>query len=101
MLMNAISPLNGGQLESYYNDRAYPLDLNGSQDYTRPQSGVSPFPFPVMLSNYIRGFVPMFDAFELNGMRAKSPYGPFIGSVPESLNAIFPDITGGIAKVGG
>jgi len=97
---NAISPLNGGNIDDWYNDRAYPIDLNGGQDYMRPQTGMSPFPYPLMVGA-VSGFLSQFNALTLSEMVAKVPYGPWMGDPQGSLSMEFPDITGGLAKVSG
>jgi hypothetical protein len=99
-LFNAISPLNGGTLGTYYQDRNYPIDLNGAQDYMRPQLGMPVYPFPVVIGS-VQGLVPCFDGMVFSTMLGKNPYGPYIGQGPRNLGGIFPDLSGGMAKVGG
>lgn len=99
-LFNAISPLNGGNIGDYYKDWQYPLDLNGAQDYTRPQTGFSPFPYPLTVG-YVSGLLPLMDAQTYFNMRGDQPFGPFIGAAPANLEAVFPNIQGGLQKVGG
>ena len=99
-LFNAISPLNGGTLGTYYRDREYPIDLNGAQDYARPQLGMPVFPFPVVIGA-VQGLVPCMDALQFSLMLGRNPMGPYIGQGPRNLASVFPDITGSMAKVGG
>ena len=100
MLFDAIRNLNGGNVEDYYKDWQYPLDLNGSLDFMRPQTGVSPMPYPQTIGYFSR-LLPFMDRIVWTDMRGKTPFGPFIGTVPYSLDAIFPSINGGLAKAGG
>lgn len=100
MLLNAISPLNGGNFQDYYKDWNYPVDLNGSLDYMRPQMHMAPMPYPETIG-YVQGLLPLMDRLVWHDMKGKTPFGPYIGTVPYSLDAIFPSIGGGLAKSGG
>jgi hypothetical protein len=97
---NAICPLNGGQLNTYYRDNEYPYDLNGALDYTRPALGVSVFPYPQSIG-FIDGLIPQFNQLEFSLMKGKNPYGTWVGDVPQDLSWIFPNMSGGMRKVGG
>lgn len=99
-IMNAISPLAGGNLWTYYKDKDYPIDLNGALDYMRPQEGVSPFPFPVLVG-HVQGLIPLFDAMTFSMMTGREPFGPYIGQGPRNMESVFPGSFGGLSKVGG
>lgn len=97
---SAFSPLNGGQLSTYYNDRTYPLDLNGAQDYTRPATAFAVFGYPYSI-NYLAGLVPQFTNDSLAMAYGEKPSGPWTGTVPWELTTIFPNIQGGLPKLKG
>lgn len=99
-LFNAISPLNGGKLSDYYNDRAYPIDLNGAQDYFRGPAVPSMFPFPLMIGA-IAGGMNQVNAWTLAEMVAKKPFGPWMQAPQAPLQLAFPNIQGGLVKVSG
>lgn len=99
-LFNAFSPLNGGEFGTYYNDRTYPLDLNGSQDYGRPALTQSPFPYPETLG-FVQGLVPQFNGLELQAMWGKKAFGPWMEAPQGSFQLAFPDIQGSMMKVSG
>jgi len=107
MLFNAYSPLAGGLQSTYYKDQAYPLDLNGSQEYFRPKTGIDRFPaVTINLSSlgalrWVAGLLPLFDQKVLGEMAGKQPFGPYIGEGPIDPTVWFPNIQGGAAKVGG
>lgn len=106
-MFNAFSPLNGGTLGDYYLDSEYPFDLDGSLDYTRPAT-MPPaiYGFPDQLGKRmqnISGFLPQFNSLEFSMMFGKTPWGTWVGTVPdqETLGSIFPNFGGGLRKVNG
>jgi hypothetical protein len=60
-------------------NRDYPLDLDASERFTRPKSGIDYYPYPPISGN-ISGFMPMIDAFVWGQMWGKKAYGP--GTIP-------------------
>ncbi|MDE2429505.1 MAG: hypothetical protein KGM99_12295, partial [Burkholderiales bacterium] len=100
MTFNAISPLNGGQLNTYYYDAEYPYDLNGALDFVRPATGVSKFPYPQTIG-HVEGLLPLFNGMEYSLMLGKTPFGTWVGQLPQDIGAIFPDVSGSMRKVGG
>jgi len=93
-MFSAFSPLNGGGPETYYQDNEYPYDLNGSLDYTRPQTGFSPFPYPLSIP-HVEGLIPLFDTLQFSMMDGKLPYGPFMTQGQGyNFDYIFPSING-------
>lgn len=101
-LFNAISPLNGGDLHDYYNDREYPYDLNGALDFCRPATGVAIFPFPLVVPT-VQGLLPIVDRQEYALMMGALPKGPVIDLLynPAAASSTFPAINGGMVKVRG
>lgn len=99
-MFNAISPLNGGNLDTYSYPTESPYDLDAGLDFTRQATGFSPFPFPVVLG-WIDGFIPLQNGLEYSIMLGKTPFGPWSGaqSVPDQI--AFPNIMGSLAKVTG
>jgi hypothetical protein len=97
---SAMCPLNGGDLNDYYDDRAYPLDLNGAQDYTRYGGPIAPFPFPLIIG-FVDGTVPQFNAMAFGEMHGKKASGPWMGAPQGSLQDVFPAFNGGMVKVTG
>lgn len=99
-MFNAFSPLNGGALSTYRYQSESPFDLDAGLDYTRKATGFSPFPFPVVLG-YVEGIVPLNNNVEFQIMLGKVPFGPWSGDQSASLNMVFPNLMGGLAKVSG
>lgn len=104
MTFSAFTPLAGGRdLGTYNHPNEYPYDLDAGLDYTRPATGISPFPYPLTIG-YIQGLVPTFNAQEFQLMQGKGAYGPWTGMAPhtpEQLSWVFPDLMGGLKKVNG
>jgi hypothetical protein len=107
-MFNAMSSLNGGTLDTYYLDSEYPYDLNGSLDYTRPQSAPNAiYGFPNLQSRKmmgsVSGLLPLFNTLEYSMMFGKTPWGTWLGDVPtnQMMQNIFPNIGGGLRKVNG
>lgn len=101
-MFNAFSPLAGGQLSTYYYDAEYPYDLNGSLDYTRPQTAFAIMPHPATIGA-INGLLPQMTGIQIQQfMGGELPNGPWLGdTVPQSaLLFAFPNIQGGLAKNG-
>ena len=99
-MFSAISVLNGGNLDNYYSDQTYPIDLNGAQDYMR--TSLSPpahFPFPVVIGA-VQGLGRFFDAEVFSMGIAKTASGPWQGMPQAPLIVAFPDINGGMVKEG-
>lgn len=97
---SAFSPLNGGNLGTYQYPSESPFDLDAGLDYTRPATGVSPFPFPVLLG-WVDGFIPQQNQIEQSIMKGKTPSGPWTGAAQGDLLVVFPNIMGSMAKVSG
>lgn len=100
MLMNAFSPLNGGSLATYNYASESPYDLDAGLDFTRQATGVSTFPFPVVLG-WVQGVLPLSNNLEWSIMLGKVPTGPWTGMMPTDLAAIFPNQMGSLMKVSG
>lgn len=100
MTFSAISPLNGGNLNTYSYPTESPFDLDAGLDYTRQATGFSPFPFPVLLG-WVDGFIPLQNNLEYSLMQGKTPFGPWQGNQSVDINVAFPNIMGSLAKVTG
>lgn len=101
-MFSAFSPLNGGDLSTYYRDNEYPYDLNGSLDYTRPAT-MPPAIYPTIPTiGWIQGLVPLYDSLTLSMMYGDSPTGVWVGQVPSpsQMDLIFPAMSGGLVKMG-
>ena len=57
----------------------YPLDLDGSQRFTRPKTGIDSFPYP-QPTRYLNSFCPLFNDVSVITALAKVPTGPWIGN---------------------
>lgn len=99
-LFNAMSPLNGGDLNDYYNPRAYPIDLAGGQQYMRPQTGMAVYPYPLAIG-MVQGLCSQLNAMAFQLSMGKDSFGPWMGAPQGNLADVFPDITGGLPKVTG
>lgn len=99
-LFNAFSPLNGGQLNTYQYPTESPYDLDAGLDYTRPATGITPWPFPVIIG-YVDGMIPLQNGLEYSLMLGKVPFGPGTGTQSAPTNVIFPNIMGSLLKVSG
>lgn len=62
----------------------YPLDLDGSERFTRYVSGKRPTPYPNIIGA-ISAILPFFDATRLAAAIAKTPYGPGSYTYPINL----------------
>lgn len=100
MLFNAFSPLNGGAPSTYGYASESPFDLDAGLDFTRPATGFSPFPFPVLLG-WVEGNIPQNNALELSMMRGKTPSGPWMGDNQGLPTLVFPNVMGSLMKVAG
>lgn len=97
-MFSAFSPLNGGTDRTYYQDKNYPIDLNGALDYSRvTNSPPAHFPFPVVIGA-INGLVPLFTDLSLAMGYGKTPFGAWQGEAPAPLSVAFPAINGGMVK---
>lgn len=101
-LFNAMSPLNGGTLDTYFYKTEYPYDLDASLDYTRPALGRAIYPYP-LTTGWVSGFCPQFNSQEQALMLGKLPSGPNVNMMYGQIDwaAAFPDLSGGLVKVGG
>jgi len=99
---SAFSPLAGGTLDTYYRDNEYPYDLNGALDFTRGSVLVAPMPYPPTIG-WVQGLLPMQNIIGLGLVTGKTPTGTWVGEVPNNfgMQAIFPNIGGGLRKVNG
>lgn len=64
-----------------FSRNGYPLDLDGSERFTRPKTGIDIFPAPETYPNgngigCVQAFMPMADAFVYAQMIARPPVGP-------------------------
>lgn len=101
-MFSAFSPLNGGDLSTYYRDNEYPYDLNGALDFTRPAT-MPPAIMPTIPTiGWVQGLLPLFDKLELSMMFGGQPQGVWVGHVPspQMINDIFPAMSGGLVKMG-
>jgi hypothetical protein len=91
--------LQAGVVGTYYRDKAYPIDLNGAQDYGRMgiAGGGNIGPFPVM-TNVLKVTAPMIDQFILRAATAENPFGPWVGAPQGPGYLAFPQISGGLVK---
>lgn len=101
-IFNAFTPLAGGNINTYYQDSKYHLDLNAAQDYSRPQLTYAVIPCPPAIG-YIDGLLPLFDSLQYGIMRGKTPFGPYMSAMPDAaqLSMIFPNVGGNLVKVTG
>jgi hypothetical protein len=99
-MFSAFSPLNGGNLDTYGYKRESPIDLDAGLDFTRPATGISAFPFPVLLG-WVDGNVPQMNALELSIMKGKTESGPWAGLPQGALTTVFPNTMGSLMKVSG
>jgi len=72
----------------------YPLDLDGSERFTRFATGVGIFPRPPMIGS-ISGILPLMDDFFYASGYAPPGYGPSANPAPVNLQwqAMFPGLT--------
>lgn len=92
--------IRAGEFSDYYNDRAYPLDLNAAQDYTRPAGAGAVFPFPVVIGA-VQTKMALMDQLIFDGAVAKTPYGPWVGAPQGAPALAFPrNIFGVMLKEG-
>lgn len=99
-MFSPYTPLAGGTLATYYNDKTYPMDLNGAQDYSREPLGPPAFfPYPLMIKA-VQGLVPMFDQIAFDNAIGKNASGPWAGLPQGPVNVVFPDLHGGFQKEG-
>lgn len=99
-MFSAFSPLNGGSLQTYNYASESPFDLDAGLDFTRPATGFSPFPFPVLLG-WVEGNIPQTNALELQLMLGKTPSGPWMGAQQGLPEMVFPNVMGSLSKVTG
>lgn len=95
-----VSPaLQAGVPRTYYRDKNYPMDLNGSQDYSRLglPGGGNIGPYPVM-TGFINVTQRMIDQFILRSATAENPFGPWVGQPQGPGFLAFPQISGGLVK---
>lgn len=102
-LFNAMSPLNGGDMQTYYRDWEYPYDLNAGLDYVRlPGEAQAFFPFPETIG-VINGLAPLLDSFEKSIMLGQTPGSTPVDMLNNQLisNLAFPEISGAMVKITG
>jgi hypothetical protein len=68
----------------------YPFDLDASERFVRPKTGIDVFPMPNNAVNFaklgcISGFMPQLDAFIWAQMYGKNGYGPTNQPFPVNL----------------
>ncbi len=100
MSFSAFTPLAGGNSNTYFYPAEYPYSLDAGLDFTRPATGISPFPYPLSVG-HVEGNCGLFD--QMWGMMSSTAIN---GMVLNILNAnamaqanIFPDLQGGLRKV--
>jgi len=97
-MLDVFSPLNGGQIGGAHWDRA-PINTDAGLNYTRQAHEFAPLPYPSMIGA-VQGLVHLYDQTELALMIGRTPSGPWTGALP-NIDAVFPSISGGLAKVSG
>ena len=65
-------PINSG-----HSNQAYPLDLDGSLDFTRFATHQSVHPYPQMIGS-LSGFMPLIDVVQLSPV-SRAPWGAGVG----------------------
>lgn len=77
-----------------------PFDLDGSERFTRPKTGIDYFPYPPIVG-MISGLMPQMDLFVWGQMYGKKAYGP--GTMPIvniGYQASIPGLTKYVAQPG-
>src|SRR5574337_436315 len=54
------------------------INMDAGQNYTRPQSGISPMPYPPTVG-YIQGLLPLMSTWVWDNMQAKLPGTFYLG----------------------
>lgn len=98
-MFSAFTPLAGGSMATYDYPSESPFNFDAGLDFTRPQRTVSNAPTPPTIG-WIDGFLPLMDTVEYAMMVGAVPSGPYMG-VSADFVAIFPNMTGALAKTTG
>lgn len=62
----------------------YPFDLDASERWTRPHTGIDFYPYPYLIG-CLSGFMPQYNRTNPSIGYAKSPFGPNITQLPVNL----------------
>jgi hypothetical protein len=95
-LFNAISPIAGGSLETYFYPSEYPYDLDAGLDFTRPKTGLDYFPAPPRCG-MVSGLLPLFNGRVGVAITPEGSITDLLNN-PDYVQFAFPDITGGVPK---
>lgn len=83
---------------NFRNEREYPFDFDGALAFTRPQKAVYVYSPPPMIG-HVEGLLRCFDAQVWMLSRPSKIEGPMLNmSQVGNLEAVFPDIYGGLPK---
>lgn len=83
---------------TFRDERSYPLELDGSMAFTRPQTSVYVYAPPPMIG-HVEGLLRAFDAQVWMLSRPSKIEGPTLNmSRVGNLEAVFPDLYGGLPK---
>lgn len=68
----------------------YPFDLDASERFCRPKTGIDHFPVPWNGDSFaqlgcVSGFMPQADGFVYGQMWGKDPFGPIVSALPVNL----------------
>jgi hypothetical protein len=97
-MLDVFCPLNGGQINGAHWERS-PVNTDASLNYTRQAHEFALMPYPQTIGA-VQGLSHLFDDAEYAMMFGRTPTGPWTGALP-NLPFVFPDMSGGLAKVSG